>query len=108
MTAIAAVFSALALASGLHGTVTRGPTRPVCTVGTPCSERVRGTTVTFVRAGRTYRTKTDERGRYRVALAAGRYTVRVAGADFGVRPATVVVIRGVNRAQNLFVDTGIR
>jgi hypothetical protein len=51
---------------------------------------------------------TDSRGRYRISLAPGRYTVRVTNDRFGVKPANVVVpVAGFAR-QNLYVDTGIR
>ena len=108
MAALAVLLSSLAITSGLQGTVMRGPTQPVCTVDSPCTERVQHKVLSFVRAGRVYRTSTTVTGHYRVRLAPGRYIVRIPGADFGVKPASVLVVRGKFRTQNIFVDTGIR
>jgi len=105
---VATLLAAAALTSGLHGAVTRGPTTPVCVVDKPCSAPMKHVRVSFLRSGRAFRTSTDASGRYRIALAPGRYTVRVTGDQFGVRPATVVVPRGRFARQNLYVDTGIR
>jgi len=105
---VATLLSAVMLGGGLHGVVTRGPTTPVCVVDTPCSAPAKHVRVSFLRGGRAYRTITDLNGRYRIELAPGRYTVRVTGDQFGVRPATVVVPRGRFARQNLYVDTGIR
>jgi Carboxypeptidase regulatory-like domain len=104
----ATVLSALTLTSGLHGVVTRGPIMPVCMEGVPCSAPAKNTRVSFFRGGRAYRTTTDARGRYRIALVPGRYTVHVTADRFGIRPTSVVVPRGRFALQNLYVDTGIR
>jgi hypothetical protein len=105
---LAPLLSAFALASGLHGVVMRGPTMPVCVAEKPCSAPAKHVRVSFLRDGRSYRTVTDSRGGYRIALAPGRYTIRVTGDRFGVKPATVVVASGRFARQNLYVDTGIR
>ena len=104
----ATLLSALTLASGLHGVVMRGPIMPVCMVDKPCSAPAVHVRVSFLRAGRAYRTLTDTRGRYRISLAPGRYTVRVTGDRFGVKPTTAIVTAGRFTRQNLYVDTGIR
>ena len=104
----ATLLSALTLTSGLYGVVSRGPTMPVCMVGTPCSKPAAHVRVSFVHAAERYRTFTDLHGRYRIALAPGRYVVRVAGDRFGVKPSTVAVSAGRFARQNLYVDTGIR
>ena len=104
----ATLLAALTLTGGLHGVVTRGPTMPVCVVEKPCSAPAAAVRVAFLRAGRAHRTTTDAKGRYRIALAPGRYTVRVTGDRFGVKPTAVVVPRGRFALQNLYVDTGIR
>jgi Carboxypeptidase regulatory-like domain len=104
----ASLFSALALTTGLHGVVMRGPTMPVCIAAKPCSAPAKHLRVTFLRDGRSYRTWTDSRGTYRIALAPGRYTIRVPNNRFGVEPASVVVPAGRFARQNLYIDTGIR
>jgi hypothetical protein len=90
----------------LWGSVTIGPTTPVCHEGIPCSAAAKQATLTFSRSGRIVSTKTDDAGRYRVRLAVGAWTVR---SSVGMRttPATVLVRVGTHRA-NFAVDTGIR
>jgi len=90
----------------LWGSVTIGPTTPVCHAGMPCSAAAKQATLTFSRPGRVVSTKTDGGGRYRVRLAVGAWTVT---ASVGMRttPATVLVRAGTRRA-NFAVDTGIR
>jgi Carboxypeptidase regulatory-like domain len=100
----------LATAAGLFGSVERGPTMPVCRVGVPCDEPAANVTLLFTRNGLTTRARTDGRGRYRIRLAPGVYSVRTTGRGLGsyVKPARVRV-----RAQrfghlDLHIDTGIR
>ena len=97
-----------ALLSGLTGVVTRGPVTPVCRAGEPCSKPYPHATLVFSRAGATKRAVTDAKGAYRIALAPGRYEVRVLRAQFGWKPTTAVVPRGRYARLNVFVDTGIR
>jgi hypothetical protein len=104
---------ALALVvSGLHGVVTRGPTQPVCQVGTPCSAPAVGIELVFSRAGHVVaRVRTGSGGRYAVRLAPGDYAVGVQPQPkigTGLRPRTVRVPRGAPALVNFFVDTGIR
>jgi hypothetical protein len=94
--------------SGLHGTVVRGPTTPVCREGTPCTAIAAHLRISFVAGGVAHGATTDAKGRYAISLAPGRYAVRVAAVLGRVRPATVVVPAGASRLQNLAVDTGIR
>jgi hypothetical protein len=106
--AAATLASLAALSGGLHGVVTRAPTRPVCMVGVPCSAPAAGARLSFVRPGRTVRATADGVGRYRVTLAPGRWTVRIADARFGFKPRAVSVPRARYATQNFLVDTGIR
>jgi hypothetical protein len=98
---------------GLYGVVTRGPTKPVCSVDEPCSAPAAHQKLRFLRGGALVSSLvTDARGRYRIRLRPGLYTVRVAGAPAGamggrIDPATVRV-RAVWRRQNFDIDTGIR
>jgi hypothetical protein len=115
------VFAALVLATpagaatgqGLYGSVTRSPTKPVCSNEAPCSEPAAHVSLRFLHGAALVATaRTDLRGRYRVRLPRGVYTVRVAGAPPGgiggrIDPAAVRV-RAVWRHQNFDIDTGIR
>jgi len=100
------------LLGGLNGTVTRGPTTPVCKVGVPCSEPAAGAVLVFERGGRVAaHVRTDTQGRYAVKLAAGTYVVEVAPRPrigTGIRPRTVRVVGGSTRRVDFSIDTGIR
>lgn len=101
---------AAAVASGLFGTVTRAPTQPVCMVGKPCSAPAKNVVLLFTRGDRVLRTRTDDHGRYRVALLPGAYRVSLtttARIGRGLEPRTIVVGEGYRRA-NFTIDTGIR
>jgi len=101
------------IASGLHGTVTRGPTVPVCRAGQPCSAPAQVTLV-FRRTGpapRILRTRSSTTGAYRITLPAGYYTVTTAeriGTTRNIRPQRVHVRAGHQDALNFHIDTGIR
>jgi hypothetical protein len=105
---VAALAILAALLSGLSGLVTRGPTTPVCRVMEPCTAPYAHATLVFSRAGVAKRVTTDTKGVYRIALAPGRYSLRVDGARFGWRPVTTTVPRGRYGRMDVFVDTGIR
>lgn len=97
-----------AVRPGLHGVVHRGPTMPVCLVGSPCSAPAAHVRLAFVRNGVTRTVTTDARGRYSIALRAGRYAVRIAVRAESYTPTHVRVPAGRSRLQNFQVDTGIR
>ena len=100
-----------ALVAGLFGTVTRAPTMPVCIVGQPCSKPAVGVKLTFLHDGVVAKSVvTGAGGTYRVQLAPGVYTVRIAGLARIQRlsPVTVVVRPGVVARQAFVIDTGIR
>jgi hypothetical protein len=97
---------AVVAAGILWGSVTVGPTTPVCRAGTPCSKPAKRTTLTFSRASRVVTAKTDAAGRYRVQLPTGTWSVRL-GIGMQRTPATVVVRAGTHRV-DFSVDTGIR
>jgi len=94
--------------SGLRGLVKRSPTQPVCRAETPCSAPAPGVVITFVRRGVSHSVKTDARGRYRIALGAGRYAVRIPRARFGYAPHVATVAAGRFVVANFEIDTGIR
>jgi hypothetical protein len=103
-------------ATGLTGTVKRGPITPVCRIGTPCYAPYRGTLVfTPLNAEQQslspVRTQTQQDGDYRVRLDPVRYRVTTPRATrFGglVKPSPVRVLQGSMRRVNFVVDTGIR
>lgn len=103
---------AFALASGLHGVVTRGPTTPVCKVGVPCSKPAPGAVIIFSREGRKpVNVHVGAGGRYSVDLPPGYYTVRLGTSPrigVRIRPAHARVTPGVNARLNFSIDTGIR
>ena len=97
--------------SGLYGTVTKGPTQPVCRQGVPCSGPAAGITLTFRRnTDAVARVRTSSLGRYRIRLAPGVYTVTTNAKPFGVIPfprrAWVAPARF--RRVDFEIDTGIR
>ena len=100
------------LASGLHGTVMRGPTMPVCRAGQSCSAPVVGAVLRFSRGGTVVaRARTRAGGRYSIRLAPGIYTVTIRPAPpigTGLRPRMVRVRLGVVGRVDFTVDTGIR
>jgi hypothetical protein len=105
---IAVAFLA-ALLSGLYGVVTRGPTKPVCQVSMPCSAPYSHATLVFSRTGTTARrVTTDTKGRYRIALPSGRWSLRVQNAHFGWTPRLVTVPSRRYGHLGVYVDTGIR
>jgi hypothetical protein len=103
---------AVLLLSGLNGVVMRGPTTPVCRVGTPCSAPAVGAILVFSRNGVVAaRVRTGAGGRYAVRLTPGTYSVAQPVAPKigeGLQPRQVVVRRGVFALVNFLIDTGIR
>lgn len=110
--ALACASGAASPASGLHGTVKRGPTMPVCQVGKPCDGPAVGVVLEFKRAGTVKaRVKTGLAGAYTVRLLPGAYVVTVSPPSrigSGLRPRTVRVPSGRLARVNFFLDTGIR
>jgi hypothetical protein len=104
------------LLSGFHGTVTKGPTMPVCRVGESCTAPAQVTLVfrrtgTGAYAGRVYRTRSAANGAYRIVLLPGYYTVSTVeriGIMRNIRPHAVHVRRGYNDKLDFRIDTGIR
>ena len=98
------------LLSGLHGTVTKGPTVPVCRKGEPRSAPAQ-VTLLFRRAGHTYRTRSGANGVYRITLPPGYYTVSTVeriGIIRNIKPHAVHVRRAYNDRLDFSIDTGIR
>jgi hypothetical protein len=104
------------LLSGLHGTVMKGPTTPVCRVGQSCSAPAQVTLIfrrtgTGATAGTAYRARSAVNGAYRIVLLPGYYTVSTVqriGITRNVRPHAVRVRFGHNDKLDFTIDTGIR
>jgi hypothetical protein len=98
--------------TGLYGKAVISPARPVCAVGESCSAPDKNDVLGFwLRGRRIASARTTADGRYRVALAPGRYavTARHAGpVGRGLEPTRVVVPRGRYARVNFSLDIGIR
>jgi len=94
----------------LHGTVTRGPTTPVCRTGTPCSGPGSGQRLIFKGAGRSATSVVVAKdGSYSVSLPSGVYAVAVLPLQVGgIEPSTVRVAAGQDRSVDFQIDTGMR
>ena len=109
--ALLAAGSSGSTGNGLYGVVKKGPISPVCRAEVPCDAPTRVTLV-FSRAGHEVeRVRSNEKGRYRIALEAGFYDVRSV-EKIGIRrlptPHALHVRAGHWDRINLFFDTGIR
>lgn len=97
-------------ASTLTGTVTAGPTTPVCMEGQSCSSLVTNHTLVVINSGgeTVVMTKTNSSGVYTVALSPGQYILKlVPYIGISDRNYQVTVSSGINQF-NIEADTGIR
>lgn len=97
--------------SGLQGRVMRGPITPVCYVNQPCEAPTPGVKLLFYRSGKLVaRVTTNAKGRYRVALKPGAYSVRMRRTTFGktMSPARASVPRARFKRLDFHIDTGLR
>lgn len=93
----------------LTGTVTAGPTMPVCIAGKPCTRVVPDRIINAedVNGNVVATAVTDKNGVYAMYLAPGTYTL-VSVPAIGLRPSQqVTVISGMNHF-DMQLDTGIR
>ena len=110
--AVLAVVPAAGAVSGVRGTVSLGPTEPVCRVDEPCSQPF--ATRVVVRDAHTGRrvtvVRSDERGRFRVRLRPGLYRLRAAGGRPlpSCPPVSARVRRDRFTRVALYCDTGLR
>jgi hypothetical protein len=109
--ALSSSVAATTTEGGLYGTVTRGPTRPVCVAELPCS-RPAAVTLEFARGGTVAAgVVTGRDGIYRVALREGVYLVWIITPSRSVRridPPRIRVFPARWSRQNFSIDTGIR
>lgn len=88
---------------GLFGTVYVSPATPVCRTGTSCTRPARDFRLVFTRGDQQTVATTDQRGRYRIELAAGRYTL-----PKKVSPHRILVGGNGFRPRDFTYDAGIR
>ena len=103
--------SAGAQGSGLYGTATLTPTRPVCIEGRPCGKPAAGLVLRFSRNGRIVaRVTTSSTGFYRAHLSRGSYAVSIAPGSQrrGITPRTVRVVAGHQTRVDFEIDTGLQ
>jgi hypothetical protein len=109
---LAAGAEAVAVPSGVHGIVTRGPIAPMCAAEQPCTQPAKNTTLLFSRSGHVVaRAKTDDRGRYHLRLPPGTYGVgltRTPKVGRGIEPDHVRIRTGRYVRLDFSIDTGIR
>jgi hypothetical protein len=102
------------VATGIRGVVLAGPQCPVEQPGSPCPDLpLPDVEVRASRDGSVAGTaRTDEQGRFRIALEPGRYTVEAVVSAGGVpptsRPVEVTVPASGFAEVTVPVDTGIR
>jgi hypothetical protein len=102
----AAAATAVTPASGLYGSVKRGPITPVCIAGKPCSAPARHVVLSFTNeVGTVTTTRTSADGTYRVRLYPATY--RVSTSSGRISPSLVHVVRRLVHV-NFRIDTGIR
>lgn len=97
--------------SGLHGTVMRGPTMPVCRANDPCEAPAAGIVLRFLRDGVVNaQVRTSRTGKYSVKLRPGRYAVKTVWKrpGMGLTPRVVQVPRGRIARADFHLDTGIQ
>jgi hypothetical protein len=98
--------------SGIQGVVLAGPRCPVAIAGSPCPDRpFPGTVLATRTGGGSSQVKTDDQGRFRLALEPGTYVVTLMLSNTGpptAKPVSVTVIQGKFTQVTLAVDTGIR
>jgi len=95
---------------GLFGSAVISPAQPVCRAGEPCTKPAARMTLVFTdRRGVATSVLTTAKGTYRIRLAPGAYTVRVAGNRIArINPSAAVVRGGRLSRRNFAIDVGIR
>ncbi len=98
--------------AGLTGTVLRGPTQPVCTIGVPCDEPFAALFHVTSGGREVAQFRSDTDGRFSIALPAGSYTIIPDASAPLMAPTsqtrTVQVQSHTVTQVQLDFDTGIR
>jgi hypothetical protein len=100
----------------VYGTVTRGPTAPVCRAGTPCTEPASGARIDFTSndTGAVAHAVVAKDGGYSVSLWGGYYLVTVSPQPpigRGITPGRLHVfatVPGYDERVDFRIDTGLR
>ena len=100
--------SGASVMSGLHGSVRRGPTHPVCDPTAPCTKPATGVRINFVRGAVVRHVISDALGHYSIKLAPGKYTVSVPSARFGYSPHSARVRRAHTSTLTILINTGLQ
>ena len=89
-----------------------GPQCPVAIAGSPCPDKpFPGTVIATLVSGGSAQVKTDDQGKFRLALEPGTYVVSLVLSSTGpptVKPVPVMVVQGQFAQVTVSVDTGIR
>ena len=91
----------------LHGSVTLGPTQPVCSAGTPCTKPAANVILQFTQRNRLRWVNTDAKGHYTARLEPGTWIVRT-NAGVRVTPQRFIVRNVRTQLRNFAIDTGLR
>jgi hypothetical protein len=91
----------------LQGVVRIGPTSPACHAATRCDKPAAHVTLSFSRAGKVVKAKTDGAGRYRVSLDPGSWTVH-ASVGRSITPSRFFLLQVHSTRRNFLIDTGLR
>jgi hypothetical protein len=96
--------------SGIRGVVLLGPMCPVERVGSPCPDRPFAAVVRVSGAQGHASVRSGSDGRFQIALAPGRYTLRASGSSAiqTSKPVEITVLSGRWTTATVSVDSGIR
>jgi hypothetical protein len=95
---------------GIYGTITIGPTTPVCRIDLPCDRPYSTTIVVSNSEGEVTRFISDKEGHFNVALLPGTYRLSPVGSDRlpWMSPQSVTVTAGLYTQVDIQFDSGIR
>lgn len=91
----------------LTGSLSQGPTMPVCDQATPCYQPVANQLVHVITSGGwpAGSTTTDSQGRYNIRLKPGRYSLQVTGRNLTNNQIELTL---ENNRLDIIIDTGLR
>jgi hypothetical protein len=96
--------------SGIRGVVLLGPMCPVERIGSPCPDRPFAAVVRVSGPQGEATVRSGSDGRFQIALAPGRYTLRASGSSSiqTSKPVEIRVVSGRWTTATVPVDSGIR